>query len=44
MFTISMFKCKWVDNKSVVRMDESGITLVHFQKVGYRDKPFIMAQ
>ena len=25
-------------------MDESGITLVDFRKVGYRDEPFIMAQ
>jgi len=25
-------------------MDESGMTLVGFRKVGYRDKPFIMAQ
>ena len=30
MFTISLFKCKWVDNKSGVKMDESEMTLVDF--------------
>jgi len=30
MFTIPLFKCKWVDNKSGVKMDESRITLVDF--------------
>jgi len=44
MFTIPLFKCKWVDNKSGVKMDESGMTLVDFGKVGYRDEPFIMAE
>jgi len=32
------------ENKSGVKMDESGMTLVDFRKVGYRDEPFIMAQ
>jgi len=44
MFTIPLFKCKWIDNKSGDKMDESGMTLVDFQKVGNRDEPFIMAQ
>ena len=44
MFNILLFKCKWVDNKSGVKMDESGITLVDFRKVGSRDEPFIIAQ
>ena len=39
MFTIPLFKCKWIDNKSGVKIDESGMTLVDFRKVGYRDKP-----
>jgi len=43
MFTIPLFKCKWIDNKSGVKIDESGMTLVDFQKVSYRDEPFIMA-
>jgi len=38
MFTISLFKCKWIDNTSGVKIDELGITLVDFRKVGYRDK------
>jgi len=44
MFTIPAFKCKWVHNNSGVKMDESGMTLVYFQIVRYRDEPFIMAQ
>jgi len=44
MFTIPLFKCKWVNNKIGVKMDESGMTLVDFRKVGYRDKSSIMAQ
>jgi len=28
----------------VVKIDESGITLVDFRKIGYRDEPFIMIQ
>jgi len=44
MFSIPLFKCKWVDNKSGVKMDELGMTLVDFRTVGYWDKPFIMAQ
>jgi len=44
MFIIPLLKCKWVDNKSGVKMDESGKTLVDFRKVGYQDEPFIMAQ
>ena len=44
MFTIPVFKYKWIDNKSGVKIDESRMTLVDFRKVGYRDEPFIMAQ
>ena len=29
-FSIPLFKCKWVDNKNGVRIDESGMTLVDF--------------
>jgi len=43
-FSILVFKCKWIDNKSGVKIDESGFTLVDFQKIGYRDEPFIMVQ
>jgi len=44
MFTIPLFKCKCVDNKSGVKMNESWMTLANFRKVGYRDKRFIMAK
>jgi len=43
-FSIPVFKCKWVDNKSRVKIDESGFTLVNFRKIGYRDETFIMVQ
>jgi len=41
-FFILVFKCKWVDNKSEVKIDESGFILVDFWKIGYRNEPFIM--
>jgi len=43
-FFVLVFKCKWVDNKSGVKIDESGFTLVDFREIGYRDEPFIMVQ
>jgi len=43
-FFVPIFKCKWVDNKTEVKIDESGFTLVDFQKIGYQDEPFIMVQ
>ena len=39
-----MFKCKWVDNKSSVKIDELGFTLVDFRKIGYQDESFIVVQ
>jgi len=41
-FVIPVFKCKWVENKTDVKVDESEMTLVDFRKIGYHDKPFIM--
>jgi len=43
-FSFLVFKCKWVGNKSGVKIDESGFALVDFRKIGYRDEPFIMVQ
>ena len=43
MFITPLFKCKWIDNKSGVKIDESGMTLMDFRKVAYQDEPFIMA-
>jgi len=31
-FSIPVFKCKWVDNKTGVKVDESEITLVDFER------------
>ena len=31
-FSILVFNCKWVDNKSRIKIDESGFTLVDFWK------------
>jgi len=42
-FIVPVFKCKWVDNKTGVKVDESWMTLVDFRKIGYHDKPLIMA-
>jgi len=37
-FFVSIFKCKWIDNNNDVKSDESRMRLVHFWKIGYRDK------
>jgi len=42
-FQIPIFGCKWVDNNNGVRQDEAGFMLVNFNKVGYKDEPFILA-
>ena len=42
-FSVPVFKCKWVNNKTGAYVDESGTTLVDFRKIGYHDEPFIMA-
>jgi len=43
-FFVPVFKCKWINNKSGVKIDESGFTLVDIRKIRYRDDPFIMVQ
>ena len=35
-FYVLVFKCKWIDNKSGVRKDES-IMIIDFWKIGYRN-------
>ena len=42
-FQVPVFGCKWVDNNNGVRIDELGFIRVDFNKVGYRDEPFILA-
>ncbi|KAL6329406.1 hypothetical protein AAG906_017723 [Vitis piasezkii] len=43
MFRIPVFKCNWVDNKSGVKVDEFGLTLVDFTKMAHKSDPFILA-
>ncbi|XP_058746192.1 uncharacterized protein LOC131619068 [Vicia villosa] len=42
-FKVPVFKCKWVDINSGVRIEEFGVTLVDLSKLAYTDEPFIMA-
>ena len=41
-FRVPVFKCKWVDSNSGIKIDELGFTLVNLSKLGYKDEPFIM--
>ncbi|RVW72143.1 hypothetical protein CK203_057974 [Vitis vinifera] len=43
MFRIPVFKCNWVDNKSDIKVDEFGLTLVDFTKMAHKSDPFILA-
>ncbi|RVW81554.1 hypothetical protein CK203_051852 [Vitis vinifera] len=43
MFRILVFKCNWVDNKSGIKVDEFGLTLVDFTKMAHKSDPFILA-
>ncbi|KAL8156659.1 hypothetical protein AgCh_001665 [Apium graveolens] len=42
-FKVALFKCKWFDIRRGVRVDESGFTLVDFNRFGHEDDPFILA-
>lgn len=42
-FHIPVFKCDWIDNKSGVKIDDMGFTLVDHSRVGYKTDPFILA-
>ena len=43
-FRIPLFKCKWIDNGRGVQRDEDGFVTVDFDRLGYRDDPFILAK
>ncbi|CAK8541326.1 unnamed protein product [Lathyrus sativus] len=43
VFKVPIFKCKWIDINSGVRIDEFGVTSVDLSKLAYADEPFIMA-
>ncbi|XP_021990805.1 uncharacterized protein LOC110887533 [Helianthus annuus] len=40
---IPLLKCKWVDNRTGVKVDEYGFTLVDLTTDGYKSEPFILA-
>ena len=42
-FRVPIFKCKWVDTNTGVKTNDLGIVTVNFNKVGYKDEPFVMA-
>ncbi|XP_074327543.1 uncharacterized protein LOC141665458 [Apium graveolens] len=42
-FKVALFKCKLFDIRRGVRVDESGFTLVDFNRFGHEDDPFILA-
>jgi hypothetical protein len=41
-FKVHVFGCKWVENNNVVKVDDHGFIKVDFNRVGYRDEPFIL--
>ena len=43
-FRVPVFKCNWLNGNIGVNVDEMGFTLVDLQKVGYKDKQFIMVE
>ena len=43
MFRIPIFKCNWVNNKSSIKVDEIGFTLVDFTKIAHKYDLFILA-
>ncbi|KAK9049104.1 hypothetical protein SSX86_031930 [Deinandra increscens subsp. villosa] len=43
-FTIPVFKCTWVNNRTGVEVDKYGFTLVDLAKHGYASEPFILAK
>ena len=43
-FRVLVFKCNWLNGNIGVNVDEMGFTLVDLQKVGYKDKQFIMVE
>ncbi|CAL9020664.1 unnamed protein product [Prunus brigantina] len=42
-FTITMFRCDWIDSTSGLVVDEFGFTLVDLSKIGHRNDQFVMA-
>lgn len=42
-FRIPLFKGSWADNKTSIKVDNLGFTLVNLNKIGFRDDAFILA-
>lgn len=40
---ILMFKCNWVDDRSVKVLDNDRLTIVNLAKIGFKDDSFILA-
>ncbi|TYK05501.1 hypothetical protein E5676_scaffold83G002130 [Cucumis melo var. makuwa] len=38
-----LFKCDWVDNRSGVKVDELGFTIVDLKRIGHKSDSFILA-
>ncbi|KAD3338451.1 hypothetical protein E3N88_33972 [Mikania micrantha] len=43
-FIIPVFKCKWVNNRTSVKVDNYGFTLVDLTSDGYVSEPFVLAK
>ena len=42
---IPLFRCQWVNRAGGgVTIDQYGMTIVNFKKIGYKDKPFVLAK
>ncbi|KAL4585211.1 hypothetical protein LXL04_009827 [Taraxacum kok-saghyz] len=44
LVVVPVFKCKWVENRRGVKVDEDGFTLVNLSTHGYVSEPFILAK
>ncbi|XP_071688248.1 uncharacterized protein [Rutidosis leptorrhynchoides] len=44
LYTIPLFKCKWVANDRGVQVDEDSFTTVNLSTNGYKEEPFILAK
>ena len=44
LFKVPLFKCKWVENRRGVKVDNDGFTIVDLSKEGYVSEPFILAK
>jgi Domain of unknown function (DUF4218)/Domain of unknown function (DUF4216) len=42
-FRIPLFLCKWIENMRGVRKDKYGMISIDFNRLGYKDDPFILA-